>query len=152
MYSCSSNSSGSRTFSRLRPPRNRARLRLKAAVPSKVYLPMMPLSESCQPEFGATDGDKCQQCNKQVTGLLLDSCMCSRMQTCCLRHCGTHGSDQIANDLFMHLLVHEQMLAIDLSCSCPRSALELSVGQLLDVAADVTSNATQVRLCQKLRR
>ena len=38
VYSCSSYSSGSRTFSRLKPPRNLARLRLKAVVPSKVYL------------------------------------------------------------------------------------------------------------------
>lgn len=39
VYSCSSYSSGSRTFRRLKPPLNRARLRLKAVVPSKVYLP-----------------------------------------------------------------------------------------------------------------
>ena len=39
VYSCSSYSSGSRTFRRLKPPRNLARLRLKAVVPSKVYLP-----------------------------------------------------------------------------------------------------------------
>ena len=67
VYSCSSYSSGSRTFRRLRPPRNRARLRLKAAVPSKVYLPMIPLSESCKVDYGAKDGDRCQQGSKQVT-------------------------------------------------------------------------------------
>lgn len=126
VYSCSSYSSGSRTFRRLRPPRNRARLRLKAAVPSKVYLPMMLLSESCEVDYRATDSDKCRQCSKQMTGLLQDGCMCSRMQTCCLWHYGTHGSGQVACVLYMHFPVHEQMLAIDLAYSCSRTVPELS--------------------------
>ncbi len=59
----------------------------------------------------------------------------------------------------MHLLVHEQMLAIDLWVAAQELHLSyLSTSQQLDVAADVMGNArcgcrcmssaSQVRLCQ----